>query len=137
MDVAAIRAALASALATVTDGAGTDLQSTGYAPDSADPPWAYVADMQGAYDASMDGLVDLTATVRLLTSRSEDRRGQELLDAFLKDSGATSVKAAIESDPTLGGKCSDLAVTGWDGYASVELAGVEYYGADLTVVIYA
>lgn len=137
MDVTAIRNALATALRTVVDASGAQLESTGYAADSVDPPWAYVADMVGRYDASMDGLVDLTATVRLITSQSEDRRGQELLDAFLKDSGPTSVKAAIEADPTLGGLCSDLEVAGWDGYRPVDIGGVEKYGADLTVVIYA
>lgn len=137
MDVDLIRSALATAMRTVVDASGAQLEASAFADSSVDPPWGYVADVAGRFDVTLDGADDLTVTIKLVTSQSEDRRGQELLNAFLKDTGATSVKAAIESDPTLGGQCSDLHVSGWDGYRPVEIAGIEYYGAELTVVVMA
>lgn len=137
MDPAAIRTALATALRTVVDDAGAQLEASPFAPDALDPPWAYPGQMVGEYDQTMGGLSGLTVTVKVMTSRAEDQRGQELLDAFLADAGPTSIKAAIEADPTLGGECADLHVAGWDGYQTYEIAGAEYYGAELTVVVYA
>lgn len=137
MDPKLIRAALATALAGVTGFDGKLLQSTGYAPDAIDPPWAYPAGSTGTYDETLDGNAGVVWTLRLLTSRSEDQVGQEHLDAFLADEGPSSVKVALEADPTLGGLVDDLAVQGWDGYRMFEVAGTDYYGVELTAVIFA
>lgn len=130
MDVKAIRRAVAAAARTVPG-----LEASHYVPDRIDPPYAYPAATDGNYDETTDGAAGVVVTVRVLTSRAEDQSGQELLDAYLATSGATSVKAAIESDPTLGGLVDDLAVQGWSGYRLYEIAGTDYYGAELTVVI--
>jgi hypothetical protein len=79
----------------------------------------------------------MSVTVRVTTARCEYQRGRERLDAFLSDDGPTSIKAALETDPTLGGECADLRVAGWDGYRTYEIAGTEYYGAEITVVVLA
>lgn len=133
MEIADVRAALATALATVVDGTGAALVASAFVPDSIDPPFAYPADAGGTYQVDLTGSTDAVVTVRVLTSRGEDQAGQELLDAFLASSGPTSVRAAIEADPTLDGECADLAVTGWSGYQLYDVAGAEYYGAELTV----
>lgn len=135
MEIAAVRAALAESCATVVDATGAALAASNYIPDSADPPFAYPTDSGGTYSVDLDGSTDAVVTMRVLTSRAEDQAGQELLDAFLATAGPTSIKAAIEADPTLGGECSDLAVTGWSGYELYDVAGTEYYGAELTVEI--
>lgn len=137
MEPAAIRAALATAMAPVVGAGGRQLQSTGYAPDAVDPPWAYPASMTGTYDETLDGDAGMVVTLRVLASRAEDRAGQEMLDAFLAESGPTSIKASLEADPTLGGLIDDLQTQGWDGYRMYEVAGTDYYGAELTVVILA
>lgn len=135
MEIKDVRAALAAACRTVVDSTGAALEASAFIADSVDPPFAYPVDAGGTYDTTLDGLADATVTLRVLTSRSEDQAGQELLDAFLASTGPTSIKAAIEADPTLGGECSDLAVTGWSGYQPYEVAGTDYYGAELTVEV--
>lgn len=135
MEIKDIRAALAAACRTVVDGTGAALEASAFIADSIDPPFAYPVDSGGTFDVSMDGLADATVTLRVLTSRSEDQAGQELLDDFLASTGETSIKAAVEADPTLGGECSDLHVSGWSGYQLYEVAGTDYYGAELTVEV--
>ncbi|HEU4422063.1 MAG TPA: hypothetical protein VFR67_05925 [Pilimelia sp.] len=137
MDIAAIRRAIAAASRTVVDASGARLEASHFVPDSIDPPFAYPAATDGNYDETTDLAAGVVVTVRVLTSRAEDQSGQELLDGYLADSGPTSVKAAIEADPTLGGLVDDLAVTGWSGHRLYEIGGVDYYGAELTVVILA
>ncbi|MDG4784356.1 hypothetical protein O7626_00515 [Micromonospora sp. WMMD1102] len=135
MDIKNIRAALATAAGTVVLPDGTRLQGYARVPGSPDPPCAYPAQSDGTYGDTLDDTVAATVTLRILTGRGEDEAAQELLDALLAADGPSSVRAAIESDPTLGGLCSDLAVTGWSGYESYDVGGVERYGAELTVEV--
>lgn len=132
MDVKAIRQAIAAACNGLPAG-GKTLQSKGYV-FAGDPPFAFPAQTDGNYHDTADGNSGLVVTLRVLTSRAEDRSGQEMLDDLLAD---TSIKAAVEADPTLGGECDDLSVTGFTGYQPFEVAGTDYYGAELTVVVLA
>ena len=60
-------------------------------------------------------------TVQALVGFTTDEGAQKRLDKMLERSGATSVKAAIEADRTLGGKVSDLRVIKASGYRTYEL----------------
>lgn len=60
---------------------------------------------------------------------------QAKLDAYLARTGALSVKAAIEAEPTLGGKADDLIVSGWRDYGGLVVSGIEYIGAKLDVTV--
>nr|MDT0658027.1 hypothetical protein [Micromonospora sp. DSM 115978] len=135
MDISAVRRGLADACATVVLPDGGRLATSHYIPDSVDPPVVYPAESTGTYNTSLDATTDATVTLRVLTSRAEDQAGQELLDALLSDEGPSSLIAAIHTDPTLGGECSDATVTGWSGYTLYDVAATEYYGAELTVEI--
>lgn len=52
-----------------------------------------------------------------------DVPAQELLDAWLSDAGAYSVRLALESDTTLGGACEDVTVVASRGYMVYVLEG--------------
>lgn len=129
MDVKALRQAISAAAGNVTTP--QRLHSYGYIPASIDPPCCYPADTDGNYHEDVQGSAGLVVTLRILTSTSEDKAGQELLDAYLASSGATSVKAAIEA------AVSNATVTGFTGYRGFEIALNTYYGAELTVVVLA
>lgn len=129
MNVKTIRQAISVAAGTVTSP--VQLQSYGYIPESIDPPCCYPADTDGTYHEDTQGSAGLVVTLRILTSRSEDRAGQELLDDYLNSSGATSVPAAIES------LVAGATVSGFSGYRLFEIATQPYYGAELTVVVIA
>lgn len=137
MNIKAIRAALGTACGTVVLPDGGHLLGYRSVPGAGDPPFAYPADSAGTYGDTLDDTGAASVTMRLVTGRGEDAAAQELLDALLADSGPGSVRVAIEADPTLGGECSDLAVTGWDGYQSYDVGGTEMYGAELTVEVLA
>lgn len=132
MNVGALRAAVAAAAAAVTPPSGTTRKLLGYGrvPSAGDPPFCYPADTDGNYKEAV-GAAGLVVTLRILTSRSEDEAGQELLDAFLSDAGASSVVAAIEA------AMPEASVTGFTGYRPYDLAAGTYYGAELTVVVLA
>ncbi len=90
------------------------------------------------YDAAMRrGLDRYEFPVRLYASMAHSRGGQDALDEYLASSGAKSVKAAIEGDRTLGGAVSDLRVTTVSGYGRTTYGGVDYFGAEILVELYA
>jgi hypothetical protein len=129
MDVKATRQAIADAAKTVASP--RQLVATAYAPGAIDPPFAYPSDTDGNYHDTTDDTSGMVVTLRILTSRAEDRSGQELLDDYLASEGPTSVPAAIEA------AVSTATVTGFSGYRMYEHASTDYYGAELTVVILA
>jgi hypothetical protein len=57
-----------------------------------------------------------TMIVRVFVGVASDIGAQKRLDAMIASSGASSVKQALESDPTLGGTVDDLRVTRCTGY---------------------
>lgn len=134
MDIAAVRAALASA---AEDAAGTTgLTCHGYIPDSITPPTLFVAGYVIGYDtAAARGSDTVTYTLRLLASRADDQSGQARIDAWAAGSGAGSLKAAIEADPSLGGLVDWTHMTAMDTSDLVVHAGTVYYGAEITVEV--
>jgi hypothetical protein len=102
-----VRAGLGTALDTITG-----LRAFDYVPDSLSPPAAVVEPLEIDYDEAMRrGLDVYRAYILVIVGRMSDRSSQDRLDAYVAGSGASSVKAALESDKTLGGACSTLQVT--------------------------
>jgi len=102
-----VRAGLGTALDTITG-----LRVFDYVPDSLSPPAAVVEPLEVDYDEAMQrGLDFYRAFILVIVGRMSDRSSQDRLDAYVTGSGASSVKAALETDRTLGGACSTLQVT--------------------------
>lgn len=102
-----VRTGLGVALDTITG-----LRTFDYVPDSLSPPAAVVEPVDIDYDEAMNrGLDTYRAFILVIVGRMSDRSSQDRLDAYLAGSGASSVKAALETDRTLGGACSTLEVT--------------------------
>ena len=131
MNLKAIRAGLGTALDTITG-----LRVFDYVPDNAPTPAAIVGPLDIKYGAAMqDGLHNMTTNVTIFDGRMSDRTSQDRIDAYVNPSGASSVKAAIEADTTLGGACQTLQVT-MAQPVTVTMAGVEYNGYRFEVLIY-
>lgn len=132
MDITAVRHALATA-ADVIEG----LLCYDHAPSSVEVPGFYVGRVEIDWDSAMGrGMDSLVIYCRVLTSRADDRAGQDSLNAYLKGSGSTSLKAALQADRTLGGACSTMRVRSVDGYRMFEHAGTEYFGAELAIDVH-
>ena len=137
-DFSAIRAAIATRL-----GGVTGLRVHTNVPEKVTCPAAFVAPENWQYHQTMgsSGLNQARFTVTVLAEpmdRAGFSRAQAKLDAYLDDTGAaTSVKAAIEGDVTLGGTVSSLSVVGVREYGVLEWGGLTYVGAVIDVDLWA
>lgn len=103
----------------VRDGLKTQLQAIeglrvyDLIPDVVTPPCAIVGQLDFTFDINnARGLDQAQCDVFVIVQRFSERAGQDKLDAYLSGSGTSSIKAAIESDRTLGGAVDTLRVTG-------------------------
>lgn len=111
-DITAIRAGLAAALQPLVDD-GTLTTVSPYALAAPYTPCAMVMVGPARFD---DGVQTdtLTFTVAVLTGMASEQAAQEAMDALL-GRAVNSVKALIETDPTLGGACDEARVTETSG----------------------
>lgn len=134
MSLASVRAGLAANI----KAAIRDAQCNGYLLASPTAPGFEVEPSEVQYDLAMGrGVDEWTLIVRGFVGDASDIGAQKQLDAWLASSGAVSVKAAIESDRTLGGAASTLRVTQAAGYRKYGAPGsnITYLGAEWTVVV--
>ncbi len=92
-------------------------------------PAAVVGQLDFTFDLNnARGLDQANLDVVVLVQRFTERTGQNDLDKYLAGSGAYSIKAAIESDLTLGGACNTLRVTSAEAgtYAAGDIEYLSY-----------
>jgi hypothetical protein len=137
MDALAVRKGLAVAVATVQGLRGVSNLAEAINP----PVWVsgeyelnYNKTFRGGTTGS--GLVEGVFTGRLYVCRSDDRSGHERLDRYMSESGLLSVKAAIETDTTLGGACKALIVERMHAYGLYAVSSVDYFGAHFDVRVW-
>lgn len=130
-DVDAIANGLATRLAT------TGLRAFPNAPGQVVPPAVVVILNRPAitYGVTMDGEVNINLLAIVLLSAANDSSGQIALNATVSSSGAKSINAAVQADPSLGGTCEFALVTQVATYGIVEYAGQNYIGATFVVQV--
>jgi hypothetical protein len=90
------------------------------------------------YNGAMrGGLVTHIFNVSVVVGRSAERTAQTALDGFLSYEGATSVRAALEADRTLGGVVSNLLVESASNISTLDGNDTTYLMVDFRVVVYA
>ena len=108
MNPSQVRDGLKTRLQTITGLRAYDL-----IPDTVVPPCAVVGQLDFTFDIdNARGLDQAQVDVLVIVQRFSERAGQDKLDGYLAGSGASSIKAAIEGDRTLGGTVNTLRVTG-------------------------
>jgi hypothetical protein len=106
-------------------------------PDQPNPPMAVISLETVNYDQTFQrGMTEYTFTVSVLAGRVSERNAQSRLDSYI-DPGSATIKTAIESDKSLGGKVFDVRVTDMSNIGAVNLGETIYLGADFGVVVYA
>lgn len=131
--LADLRSALATNLGTITG-----LRTSSFVPDDPKPPVAVVMPDNITFDRSFGrGLDEYRFTVMVIVGKVSDRASQAALDAYCNPTGTSSVKTALESDTTLGGRCADLRVTEMRNYQSLSVGEVTYLAAEFVVQLYA
>jgi hypothetical protein len=128
-----LRAGLATRLGTISG-----LRTTTETPDTISPPIAIVNVSNVNFDRTFQrGLDEYNFVITVIVGRVGERSAQRLLDSYVSSTGASSVKLAVESDKTLGGKCDSLRVTDMRNYGSLVIGEVTYLAAEFNVVVYA
>ena len=111
----------------------------GYVPDSIEPPTAVVGVVDNIeYDSTMArGADTYNIPVFLYVSRVDAQDAQDTLDAYLASSGASSVKAKVESDITLGGVAQSVRVVEADNYGVYTINNIDYLGVEFMIEVIA
>ena len=128
-----IRTGLATNLGTING-----LRTSAFVPDEPKPPIAIIFPDNISFDTAFNrGLDTYTFSVQLIVSKISDRNAQSNLDAYCNPDGDSSVKAAIESDRTLGGLIQDLRVTEVRDYRAATINENTYLTVTFVVTVYA
>jgi hypothetical protein len=111
-----LRVKLAAAFAATAQVSGYQLD------DPAIPTIQVMGPDAVEYDELMSrGLDRWTIVIQAFAGSWEQRAAQEVLDQWLAPTGSTSVKAAVESDITLGGIVASARVARSSGYRVYDL----------------
>lgn len=131
MTIAAIRAGLASALGDVSG-----LRVSAYQLDQVNPPQAEVRLDSIEYDLTFARGADIYRfVVTAAVTRTAERHAQELVDSYADGAGASSFKAALEADSTLGGVCDYARVTAMRGIEQGAVGDIPYLLASFEVEV--
>lgn len=118
-----------------------DVHCTGYVLANPIAPAFEVELDRIVYDGAMSrGHDEWFFTIRGFSGASTERAAQMRLDSWMNSTGtSSSIKAAIESDRTLGGTVSDARVltVAKVGVFKFQSAQIELYGAEWTVRVLA
>lgn len=130
MSIATIRTGLAANLSTI---AQLSDRVSAYYPDNINPPMGIVDTVRVDFDSAFNrGSDEILIDVMIVVRRDSERVAQQELDALVP-----LVKAAIQSDTTLGGACYDLIVTAMNGYAPLVTDESTYLAATFAVRVIA
>jgi hypothetical protein len=130
--VSAVADGLKTKLATITG-----VRAFSYQPEQLNPPTAYPVLTQINYHKAFGGgNVQMEWSINLIVGRYTDSRAHAALDGYLSYDGASSLRAALETDPTLGGVCSNLVVTSGYNISSLSEAGADYLTIQVIVTVH-
>jgi hypothetical protein len=133
-DISAIASGLAAALAVIPK-----LRTQPEILDTVPVPCAVIGPPTSIeYDEAMARGADVyTFTIRVLVARASERSAQRALSGYASGSGATSIKAAVEADPTLGGAAQTVRVASANGIGVYAYGDVDYLGLEFTTEVVA
>lgn len=124
---------LKARLATITG-----LRTFSYQPEQVNPPMAFpILESVEYHRAFGGGDVQMRWTVMTIVGRYLDRVAHANLDGYLSYSGATSLRAAIEGDTTLGGVAQTLIMDQGLSIGSLTVAEADFLSVSFSVLVHA
>ena len=131
--VSQVATGLKNRLATVSG-----LRVFDYQPEQLNPPVAFPVIESIEYHQAMGGgHVQMRFNVFVIIGRYLDRVAHANLDAYLSYDGASSIRAALEGDRTLGGVAQTLIVDSSTSISSLTVAEADYLQIVSSVVVHA
>lgn len=108
-------------------------------PDDVYPPAAIVGFPTAVrYDFAMRTAVSrYSFPVRVIAGRTTERESQDRIDDLCSPDGASSIRAAVDADPTLGGVAHSSRVVEARDFGVYEVAGVSYIGGEFEIEVIA
>lgn len=88
------------------------------------------------HEAFRNGDPPILFVVTVFVGRMSDRSAQDALYGYMSATGEQSVRAAIETDPTLDGKVSAAVVTSANNITFAEINQVVYLTVDFSVTVH-
>lgn len=132
MSISLLRQGLAANLQTISG-----LRVVETLPDVVNPPMAMIGLTKVTYNQqNQRSMAEYTFQVTVVVGRVSERVAQKNLDVLVAP-GAGSIKAAIESDRTLGGVAYEVFVPELSAYGSVNINSIDYLSAEFSVQVFA
>lgn len=131
--LAEIRPALAARLDLIAN-----LQTSAYLLANPTPPVAMVGGPDEIdWRREFGGTPTWRLPIVVYAGAANDLSAQKRLDLYLAPTGADSIRATVDADPTLGGIVDSIAVVATSGYRTYILeANALYLGAEFAVEIF-
>jgi len=130
--ISELRQGLANNLQTISG-----LRVVDTLPDLVNPPMAMIGLTKVNYNQqNQRSMAEYTFQVTVVVGRVSERTAQATLDVLVAP-GLGSVKYAIESDRSLGGKAYEVFVPELSAYGAVSVNGVDLLSAEFSVQVYA
>jgi len=131
--VLAVAQAIQTRLATISG-----LRNYAYQPEQLNPPFAYPELTQVNYHRSMAlGDVQMEWNINVIVGRYTDRTAHANLDAYLSATGASSIRAALEADATLGGVVQAVLVSSAADVTSITEADAQFLQIQYQLTVHA
>jgi hypothetical protein len=112
------------------------LRVSDHLPEQINPPAAVVMLDGLDYHRQMNqGLNEYQFVVMLAVGRMGERSAQLALDAYIAPDGPQSIRAAIEADPTLGGRAADATLVRASNVQSLSIGDAAYLTVELEVTV--
>jgi hypothetical protein len=130
--ISELRQGLATNLQTISG-----LRVVDTLPDLVNPPMAMIGLTKVTYNQqNQRSMAEYTFQVTVVVGRVSERTAQAALDVLVSPATG-SVKYALESDRSLGGKAFDVFVPELSAYGSVSINGIDYLSAEFSVQVFA
>jgi len=114
------------------------LRTFSYQPEQLNPPVAFpVLESVEYHRAFGGGDVQMRWQIFVIVGRYLDRVAHSNLDGFLSFSGATSLRAAIEADRTLGGVVNTLVLDSGMSVGSLTVAEADFLQVQCSLLVHA
>jgi len=114
------------------------LRTFSYQPEQLNPPVAFpVLESVEYHRAFGGGDVQMRWQIFVIVGRYLDRVAHSNLDGFLSYSGATSLRAAIEGDKTLGGVVNTLVLDSGMSIGSLTVAEADFLQVQCSLLVHA
>lgn len=108
-----------------------------YQPEQVNPPIGFPVLNQIRYHGAYSGgMVEMDWSIVVVTGRWLDRTAHTALDGYLSYSGATSIRAAIEADKTLGGIVDTVVVPTGANISSMSANDAEFLRVEMALTVY-